>query len=217
MSPKSATEINRRNLLPLVPELVANDEAGDAVVYFLSRGQVAGAGTACRRRRPAGQCVVTHLGVVMPQAKELCQPGTGGVPYIEAELLDVVARIWNQRAEACHAVGALQDGALLVGPDGDRAGAAAVGPGGFQGEVIAAVGVARLEFEGLLPAETESGLEREAHADMRVGDLCERLVRERRRLRDVAAVDAALAAVEFVVLGFVVAYTHLVRKPARGA
>src|SRR3569832_1810427 len=99
-----------------------------------------GGGTACRRRRPTGQCLVTYLRVVMSQAVELRQPGTGSVPFIDAELLDVVARARDQGAAACQAVGALQDRALLVGPARDRAGAAAHGPGRNQGKVIAQSG-----------------------------------------------------------------------------
>src|SRR3569832_1171882 len=211
----SATEIDRRNLLPLVSELVTDNEAGDAIAFFLTGRKVMGGGTACRRHRPTGQCLVTYLRVVMSQAVELRQPGTGGVPFIDAELLDVVARARDQGAEACQAVGALQDRALLVGPDRVRAGAAALGPGRLQGKVIAPIGVARLELERLLPAQAEGGLEREARADMLVGDLRERLVRERRRLGGVADVDAPLDTVVIVVLGDDATFPYLVRPPAQ--
>src|SRR3569832_2475616 len=175
-----------------------------------------GGGTACRRRRPTGQCMETYLCVVLLFVVVFCLFGLVFVLFLDAELLDVVARARDQGAEACQAVGALQDRALLVGPDRDRAGAAALGPGRLQGKVIAPIGVARLELEGLLPAQAEGGLEREARADMLVGELRERLVRERRRLGGVADVDAPLDTVVIVVLGDDATFPYLVRPPAQG-
>src|SRR3569832_700298 len=153
----SATEIDRRNLLPLVSELVTDNEAGDAIAFFLTGSKVMGGGTACRRRRTTGQCLVSYLRVVMSQAVELRQPGTGSVPFLDAELLDVVARARDQGAEACQAVGALQVRALLVGPDRDRAGAAARGPGRLQRKVIAPIGVARRGRGRRRPARAGGG------------------------------------------------------------
>src|SRR3569623_1014807 len=105
----------------------------------------------------------------MAKPMQLRETGTGGLALVDAQLRDVLAVIRDQRPLTGEAVGLLQDITLTRCEDRDIPCLPTFGPGRLQREVIAAVGVARLEFNGLFAAETKGRLEHEAHTDINIG------------------------------------------------
>src|SRR3569833_278879 len=94
---------------------------------------------------------------------------TGGLALVDAQLLDVLAMIRDQRALAGELVGLLKDVALTLREDRDIPCPPTLGPGRLQREVIAAVRVARLELNGLFASQAEGRLEHESHTDIDIG------------------------------------------------
>src|SRR3569832_929913 len=74
-------------------------------------------------------------------------------------------------------MGLLQDITLMRCEDRNIPCPPTLGPGRIQGEVVAAVGVARLELNGLFAAEAKGRLEHEAHTDINIGYSAKRIVR----------------------------------------
>ncbi len=63
--PGLSTEIEGCDLLSIVPELCADCEPCFAIGFALSWSEVFGAGSAGRRRQPAGEFAVSGLGVLV--------------------------------------------------------------------------------------------------------------------------------------------------------
>ena len=111
-------------------------------------------------------------------------------------------------------MGAGEQLALARVEERDLAPAPALGPGGLEHEVVALVGVARLELEGLLAAQPEGGLQLETQADMRVLDLAQALI-EGARLALVGHIAALGDPERGVVLGQQRGLADLLGPPAQ--
>jgi hypothetical protein len=106
-------------------------------------------------RGPAGEFQVALLGIGMAQAVHFRKTRIGCVALVYSELFDIAAPAGDQGAQSGQALGLLQQGALLFGADGDDAFPPALGPAGFQVQMIAPIRPAEPDLEGLLPSEPE--------------------------------------------------------------
>ncbi|MNL54403.1 hypothetical protein D3C87_1777340 [compost metagenome] len=85
-------------------------------------------------------------------------------------LLDVGLVRGDQRAQPCQSARFDQHRMLLRHRDGYRPLASAFGPRSFDGNVVATVGIAGLELDGLLSPQAEGRLQAQAHADVGIDD-----------------------------------------------
>ena len=85
----SAAEVDCGHLAALVAQLPTAHQPHGPILCLLRTRQRGASGTANGRSQPAGQFLVARLGIGMSQAVELVQSCTGGLPFVDLELLDM--------------------------------------------------------------------------------------------------------------------------------
>ena len=133
---------------------------------------------------------------------------------VDPELLPVVARARDERAVPGELPGAVEHRPLRFGPHRDHPRLAALGPARLEFEVIAAVGVTRLELDRLFAPQAEGLLQFETHAHMGIAHRLQIRRRQRPRLRDVGHELPLRDSVVVVGAGDDILPVDLLRPPA---
>ena len=147
-------------------ELLADDEAGPMVLVSLLRMKRFSGRATRRRRYPTGQFLIALLGIGMPQSMHFGQAGTNGMTLVDSKLLDIVAVAGNQRAFTSQSVSTIQNLPLPRRSNRKASCLAALGPGRFQNNVIALIGISGHEFNCLFPPQAKSCLQFKTHTHM---------------------------------------------------
>src|SRR5690606_4484618 len=111
--------------------------------------------------------------IVVPEPVQVAQARGLALAIVDVALLDVGLVSGDKRARTGKLMRAIEDGALLGRRDWYGARPAAFGPGALEDDAVPAVGVARLELDGLFPAQAECLLELQAQAHVGVRDALE--------------------------------------------
>lgn len=119
---------------------------------------------------PPGELLVSPLGVVVSQAVELPHSRLAGLSVVTVLLLDVLQMRRDQRAAFGQRPGLAQEVVLIAVRNRDGSRPAALGPARFQGDVVAADGIARVELDGFFSPQAKGRLQPHAHPDVGVLD-----------------------------------------------
>ena len=151
-------------------EFAAERLASDGILRVLLGREHPRNRSAGRRRLPTGQRLIAGLRIVVPQAVHVAQARRLALSVVGMALLYVGFVCWDERPSPNEPIGVVEGGALLDRSDRHRTGTAAFGPRAFEDVAIALVCIARLELDGFLTPQTECLLQRQIHANVRIGD-----------------------------------------------
>ena len=122
-----------------MPQLCADREPSFPVQLALFGRQILGPRTTCCRCRPSGEFPVADLRVLVSMPVDAVHACRCALVFEAPQLLDVASVCRNEAAPACQSLGFIEHQALLVVADRDLAGAAALGPGVLQRELVAPI------------------------------------------------------------------------------
>jgi hypothetical protein len=120
-SKDSSAEINRSDLLALMPQLSLIVSRASRSASRCEGVRSLGAWPAGRRRRPSGQLAVAGLRVLVAMAVDAVRAGRRALILEAAELLDVASLGRDEAAPAGQCLGLVEDLALLRVADRDLA------------------------------------------------------------------------------------------------
>lgn len=140
----------------------------------------------------------------------------GGVAFVHPQLLHIVSVGGDERTPPRQPVRPVERLALGLGPNWDLTGLAALGPGVFEHQVVALVGIARDEFDRFFPAEPECGLQFKAHPYIVVANLGECLSHKGLGFTLLGDEDAVRNAVMVIRSGDDILAIHFKRPPPQG-
>ena len=154
-------------------ELGTDGEPCLAIDPLLLARQLSRSRSTCSRGGPAGQFPVALLGILMAVAVHPVDARPVALALEPVELLHVGPVGRYETTPAGKFLHFIQDAALLIIADRDRAGATAFGPAVFQHQGVTAVRPPRPDLERLFPPQAEGRLESQRHARVRISDLGE--------------------------------------------
>ena len=140
------------------PQFPADREPCLLINHLLCCGQFLGTWAGGGWRCPSGEYPVVRLRILMAVSVHPVATSLGALIFEAPELLHISLVGWNETTPAGESLGLIEHPALIFITDGDFPLAAALGPGVFQNQPVAAIRPLGLDLDRFPTPQSERGL-----------------------------------------------------------